>query len=294
MHGQPKRVGMVLHPRRDSAEAIAKLLGWAAGHGAAVVGLPDEVGRIGGGVEPVDAAELAGCDLLVSLGGDGTMLRAMRLSQPAGVPVLGVNLGRLGFLAEVDVPDLPAALAEVDAGRYTVETRVAVQVDFAGGSAYAFNDVALVRHPGHPVAAVEVRVEEQPFVRYAADAIIVATPTGSTAYSFSAGGPIVSPRAEGLLVIPVAPHSAFNRAVFLSAGEPVELELLGASGRLAVEADGLLAGEIQPGQCAQVYLCSRAGRVVRLGGTTFYQRARRKLRLADPAELDGAGGQPTE
>src|SRR5918993_4625461 len=124
---------MVLHPRRDSAEAIAKLLGWAAGHGAAVVGLPDEVGRIGGGVEPVDAAELAGCDLLVSLGGDGTMLRAMRLSQPAGVPVLGVNLGRLGFLAEVDVPDLPAALAEVDAGRYTVETRVAVQVDFVGG-----------------------------------------------------------------------------------------------------------------------------------------------------------------
>src|SRR5918993_1562223 len=238
---------MVLHPRRDSAEAIAKLLGWAAGHGAAVVGLPDEVGRIGGGVEPVDAAELAGCDLLVSLGGDGTMLRAMRLSQPAGVPVLGVNLGRLGFLAEVDVPDLPAAL-------------------------------------------VEVRVEEQPFVRYAADAIIVATPTGSTAYSFSAGGPIVSPRAEGLLVIPVAPHSAFNRAVFLSAGEPVELQLLGASGRLAVEADGLLAGEVRPGNCAQVFLCSRAARVVRLGGTTFYQRARRKLRLADPAELDGPAG----
>lgn len=288
MHGEPKRIGMVLHPRRDSAEATAMILGWAAGHGAELVGVPDEVARIGDGVRPVEPAELAGCDLLVSLGGDGTMLRALRLSQPAGVPVLGVNLGRLGFLAEVDVPDLPAALAEVDAGRFTVETRVAVQVDFPGGSAYAFNDVALVRHPGHPVAAVEVRVEEQPFVRYAADAIVVATPTGSTAYSFSAGGPIVSPRAEGLLVIPVAPHSAFNRAVFLSAGEPVELELLGASGPLAVEADGLLAGSVSPGDCAHVFLCSRAGRVVRLGGTTFYQRARRKLRLADPAELDAS------
>lgn len=294
MHGEPKRIGMVLHPRRDSAEATAMILGWAAGHGAELVGLPDEVGRIGAGVRPVEAAELAGCDLLVSLGGDGTMLRALRLSQPAGMPVLGVNLGRLGFLAEVDVPDLPAALAAVDAGRFTVETRTAVQVDFPAGSAYAFNDVALVRHPGHPVAAVQVRVEEQPFVRYAADAIVVATPTGSTAYSFSAGGPIVSPRAEGLLVIPVAPHSAFNRAVFLSAGEPVELELLGASGRLAVEADGLLVGEVNPGDCAHVFLCSRAGRVVRLGGTTFYQRARRKLRLADPAELDGPGGQPAE
>jgi len=202
------------------------------------------------------------------------------------VPVLGVNLGRLGFLAEIDVPELPDALAEIDAGQLTVESRVAVQVEFDGATAYAFNDVAVVRHPGQPVAAVEVKVEGQPFVRYAADAIVVATPTGSTAYSFSAGGPIVSPRAEGLLVIPVAPHSVFNRAIFLSAGEPVGLDLLPTSGRLAVEVDGLLAGTVEPGQTVRVFLCARAGRVVRLGSTTFYQRARRKLRLADPAELD--------
>ena len=286
MHG-PKRIGMVLHPQRDAAVASGAILDWADRHGAEVVGLPGEVRRIGGGVVEVDPAALQDCDLLVSLGGDGTMLRALRLSQPTGVPVLGVNLGRLGFLAEVDVPDLPAALAEVDAGHYTVETRVAAQVDFAGGTSFAFNDVALVRHPGHPVAAVEVRVEEQPFVRYAADAVIVATPTGSTAYSFSAGGPIVSPRAEGLLVIPVAPHSVFNRAVFLSPGEQVALDVLPSSGRLAVEVDGALAGGIAPGESAEVFLCARAGRVVRLGATTFYQRARRKLRLSDPAELDG-------
>lgn len=286
MHG-PKRVGVVLHPRRDPGEAVGAILDWAARHDAEVVGLPDEVDRIGAGIGEVEPDQLTGCDLLVSLGGDGTMLRALRLSQPTGVPVLGVNLGRLGFLAEVDVPDLPAALAEVDAGRYTVETRVSAQVDFGGGTSFAFNDVALVRHPGHRVAAVEVRVEGQPFVRYAADAIVVATPTGSTAYSFSAGGPIVSPRAEGLLVIPVAPHSTFNRAVFLSAGEPVGLDLLSTSGRLAVEVDGMLAGTVDPGQSVEVFLCARAGRVVRLGTTTFYQRARRKLRLADPAELDG-------
>jgi NAD+ kinase len=286
-----KQVGLVLHPRRDPDGAIPALLDWADRHDAEVVGLPGEVDRIGAGIREVQQEDLVGTDLLVSLGGDGTMLRAMRLSQPSGVPVLGVNLGRLGFLAEIDLPDLPGALAEVDAGRYTVEARVAMQADFAGGTSFAFNDVALVRHPGHPVAALEVRVEGQPFVRYAADAVVVATPTGSTAYSFSAGGPIVSPRAEGLLVIPVAPHSTFNRAVFLSAQEPVRLELLSSSGQLAVEVDGLLAGEVDPGSTVDVFLCARAGRVIRLGGTTFYQRARRKLRLADPAELDGVGGQ---
>lgn len=293
MHS-PKRVGLVLHPRRDSSEAVTAVLDWTERHGDTLVGLPGEVDRIGGGIEEVQPEQLPDCDLLVSLGGDGTMLRALRLSQPVGVPVLGVNLGRLGFLAEIDVPDLPAALAEIDAGRHTVETRVSMQVDFAGSTEFAFNDVALVRYPGHPVAAVEVTVAGQSFVRYAADAVVVATPTGSTAYSFSAGGPIVSPRAEGLLVIPVAPHSAFNRAVFLSAGEPVGLELLPRSGRLAVEVDGLLAGEVEPGQSVSVFLCSRAGRVVRLGTTTFYQRARRKLRLADPAELDAEDdGEPT-
>jgi NAD+ kinase len=285
MHS-PKRVGLVLHPRRDSSEAVQAVLDWTGRHDATVVGLPGEVDRIGYGIEEVEPDALSGADLLISLGGDGTMLRALRLSQPTGVPVLGVNLGRLGFLAEIDVPDLANALVEIDAGNSTVETRVAVQVDFDDSTAFAFNDVAVVRHPGQPVAAVEVKVEGQPFVRYAADAIVVATPTGSTAYSFSAGGPIVSPRAEGLLVIPVAPHSAFNRAVFLSAGEPVGMELLPTSGRLAVEVDGLLAGTVEPGQDLQVFLCARAGRVVRLGSTTFYQRARRKLRLADPAELD--------
>jgi NAD+ kinase len=230
MHS-PKRVGLVLHPRRDSSEAVQAILDWTGRRDATVVGLPGEVDRIGCDIEEVEPDELAGLDLLISLGGDGTMLRALRLSQPTGVPVLGVNLGRLGFLAEIDVPDLPAALAEIDAGNSTVETRVAVQVDFDDSTAFAFNDVAVVRYPGQPVAAVEVTVEGQSFVRYAADAIVVATPTGSTAYSFSAGGPIVSPRAEGLLVIPVAPHSVFNRAIFLSAGEPVGLELLTTSGR---------------------------------------------------------------
>jgi NAD+ kinase len=282
-----RNVGLVLHPRRDSAEAVASIRGWARGRGVGVLGLPEEVARIGDGVVPTDPTDLATrTDLLVSLGGDGTMLRAMRLAQPGGVPVLGVNLGRLGFLAELDVPELDAALCAVDEGRFSVEQRVAVRAAFRGSTMTAFNDVVLIRYPGESMAAVDVHVEGHRFVRYAADAVIVATPTGSTAYSFSAGGPIVSPRAEGLLVVPSAPHSTFNRALFLSRAEPLALELLPSSGRLAVEVDGALAGTVGPGEVVEVQQSEQHGKVVRLGTTTFYQRVRRKLRLTDPAELD--------
>ncbi len=122
-------------------------------------------------------------------------------------------------------------------------------------------------------------------MRYVGDAVVVSTPTGSTAYSFSAGGPIVSPKVEGLLVIPVAPHSAFNRAVMLACSESLTLELLPSSGSLALEVDGELIRTLEPGQRVDVVADVAAGSVVRLGHTTFYQRAQRKLRLSDAAEL---------
>ena len=158
---------------------------------------------------------------------------------------------------------------------------------FVGEQTVAFNDVVLVRVPGRGgSAAVELRVEGQQFLRYAADALVVSTPTGSTAYAFSAGGPIVSPSAEGLLVIPSAPHSAFNRALFLSAGEKLELHVLERSATLAVEADGRVVGYVGSGDVVDVSLLAGAARVVRLGRTTFYQRAQRRLRLTGSAEVD--------
>jgi NAD+ kinase len=212
------------------------------------------------------------------------MLRAMRLADGQHAPVLGVNLGKLGFLAEVDVPDLPAALSAIEHQDYTVEPRLAIDATVGGATVTAFNDVAAVRVPGHGSAVVAVRVGGQPFVSYAADAVIVATPAGSTAYSFSAGGPIMSPSVEALLVTPAAPHSAYNRGVVLSVTDPVTLELLETSGRLAVEVDGIVSCYAGPGQ--SIDLVSRPGgaRVVRLGRTTFYERARRKLRITDSAE----------
>ncbi len=151
--------------------------------------------------------------------------------------------------------------------------------------ATAFNDVAVVRYPGQPTAQVAVRAAGHPFVSYAADAVVVATPTGSTAYSFSAGGPIVSPEVEALLVTPAAPHSAYNRGLVVSVHDSLELELLPASGRLAIEVDGEIAGNVGPGDVIRMQPRPGAAHVVRLGRSTFYERARRKLRLADSAEI---------
>src|SRR6266481_901010 len=210
-------VGMVLHPRRDSAEAVAAVLDWATRRRIQVIGIEAEIKRLNCAATGVTDAELGRrADLLVSLGGDGTMLRAMRLADRQTCPVLGVNLGKLGFLAEVDVPDLPDALSAVDAHDFTVEPRLAIDAIVGDQIFTAFNDVAVVRFPGQPTARVAVRAGGHPFVRYAADAIVVATPAGSTAYSFSAGGPIVSPAVEALLVTPAAPHSAYNRGLVVS------------------------------------------------------------------------------
>jgi NAD+ kinase len=289
-------VGIVLHPLRDSAEAVTAILGWAGIRGARVLGIADEIRRLRCAAVPVPAGELGRrCDLLVSLGGDGTMLRAMRLADGGKAPVLGVNLGKLGFLPEVDVPALPDALSAIAERRYTVEPRLAVDAEMHGRTVTAFNDVAVVRVPGQGGSgAVSVRVDGLPFVSYAADAVVVATPTGSTAYSFSAGGPIVSPSVEALLVTPAAPHSAFNRGLVLSIHDALALDVLAPSGRLAVEVDGHVSGYVEPG--ARVVLRPRPGaaHVVRLGRTTFYERARRKLRLMGSAEVETtpAGSRP--
>ena len=279
-------VGMVLHPRRDSAEAVAAVLDWATRRSIQVIGIDTEIQRLNCAAVAVSDAELGRrADLVVSLGGDGTMLRAMRLADRHRAPVLGVNLGKLGFLAEVDVPDLPDALTAVDAQDFTVEPRLAIDAIIGDQIVTAFNDVALVRFPGQPTARVSVRAGGHPFVSYAADAIVVATPAGSTAYSFSAGGPIVSPAVEALLVTPAAPHSAYNRGLVLSLRDSLALEVLPDSGSLAVEVDGQLATAVGPGDRIEMQPRPGAAHVVRLGRTTFYERARRKLRLADSAEI---------
>ena len=191
-------VGLLLHPERDCGGAVASVLDWADQRGIEVLGIDSELSRLACSATPVAAEELRQrADLLVSMGGDGTMLRAMRLADGQRFPVLGVNLGKLGFLAEVDVPELADALSAIDAHDFSTEPRLAVDAVIGDQVITAFNDVAFVRFPGQKIGAVAVRAAGHPFVSYAADAIVVATPTGSTAYSFSAGGPDRQPGGRG-------------------------------------------------------------------------------------------------
>jgi NAD+ kinase len=286
-----RSIGVLVHPRRDATAMLECLAHWAERHGKPVRGLDDPGTHYPPSVERVADAEVAvNASLVIAMGGDGTILRAIKLATLHGVPVLGVNLGRLAFLAEVDLDELPAALDAIERDEFQVEERSTLSLDTAeccvdGLPAVGFNDAALTRVPGYGPLALAVEVEGEVFGRYTADALVVATPTGSTAYSFAAGGPIVSPRHQGLLVTPVAPHAAFDRAVFLHREEGLRVHVLERSAPVLIEVDGQRTAQLRPGDAVVLRVGERPARVMRFQQTGFYERARRKLQLVDSSEL---------
>jgi NAD+ kinase len=277
------RIGLVLHPARDCSPAIGQVAAWTSTHGVELIAAADDVARLGvAGVTAVSPEELATTsDALIALGGDGTLLGAMRLvaDRPRSVPVLGVNFGRLGFLAEVEGRDLAAALEAVAEGRATTESRSCRVVRRDGAEHFAFNDAVLARVPGAGLVRATMSVAGQPYGHYTCDALILASPMGSTAYSYAAGGPVVSPAAAGVLVTPSAPLNGISRSVFLGPAEELLLELTGGSP--AVELDGVLAGRLEPGARIEVSLRQDAGRLVRIEGSRAAARSRVKLSLLD-------------
>jgi len=285
----PRRLALALHPRRDVTEALERVVNWAAEAGIDLVGRDDP--RLPGTILRRPDGDLAcDCDLVLALGGDGTMLGAMRLAASHGVPVLGVNLGRLGYLTEVDGRNLPDALGAVARGRYAVEERFALRAEWLGDDGaprerVAYNDVVLSRVPGRGQAALGLSVDGQLLVRYASDGVIAATPGGSTGYSFAAGGPIVSPQTRATIVTPDSPHGLFNRAVVLGDDERLGIEVLPTSAPIALEVDGQLLGRLERGEAITVAPHDTPALVVRLGSAGFAERARRKLGIRDPANL---------
>jgi NAD+ kinase len=243
----------------------------------------EDAGRVPDGVRPIPESEVAATvDALVALGGDGTMLGALRLAAGRPVPVLGVNLGHLGFLVEVEPSELDGALDRLEAGEFEIEDHPALLMH-AGDEekAVGFNDVALARIPGDGAVQATLAVDGRPSGRYRCDALICATPIGSTAYSYAAGGPVVSPALDAIIVSPAAPMAGISRPMIVGPMEPLSLELLADSGSPALEVDGMVLRRARPGERFDVSLRPGAGQVVRLDVDRFQRRNQVKLSLLD-------------
>jgi NAD+ kinase len=278
-----KRVGIVSHPGRPAAiEAAARLAAAIEGAGAGAVGLTDAG-------EP-DAS----LDLVVSVGGDGTFLRAAFAASHAGCPVLGVKVGRLGFLTEVEPDDaLPLVLA-VLGGSARVEPRLALTAEAVAGAAmppqWGLNEVMVEKRARHRLVRLAVRVDGAYVTTFSADGVIVASPTGSTAYSFSARGPIVSPGVGSLVLTPIAAHMVFDRSFVLDPTSQVELEVLGDEPAV-LSADGRQGLELPVGATVRIRASSRPAQLVRRDDAPgFLSLVREKFGLPGvPDERPGRG-----
>ncbi|WP_027345644.1 NAD kinase [Hamadaea tsunoensis] len=288
MNGRPGREALlVTHTgRKDSTEHARTVAGdlLAAGFGVRVIA--DEVEDLDmPGVTPVTGPDAArGVEIVFALGGDGTLLRAAELARPCGAPLLGINLGRVGFLAEAEFDDLDQAVRDVVAGEYTVDSRLTLDVVAELGGAeiarsFALNEVTVEKNSREHMLEVLVDVDGRPLSRYGCDGVVCATPTGSTAYAFSAGGPVVWPEVEALLLVPISAHALFSRplvtaptSTFLITVEPY------ASGALMC-CDGRRTFDLPPGARVTVRRGELPVRVVRLRQRPFTDRLVAKFGL---------------
>jgi NAD+ kinase len=281
---------LVAHHDRLEAAALARLAAtWLAEHGHTAWMMPEDAG-------PLDLLDLVSerrpesAGLALSLGGDGTMLRAVKMLGDAGVPIIGVNVGLLGYLTEVEPPALTMALqrwaAGSKAGEWRIEERMMLDATLRrSGSDHsetwtALNEAVVEKQEAGHTVRLLVRIDGAAFTSYAADGLIIATPTGSTAYSLSARGPVVSPKHRALLLTPVSPHMLFDRSLVLDPDEEVEIEVSGHRAA-ALSIDGQTAASLAEGDTVVVRASKSVARFVRFGERRFHQILKTKFGLAD-------------
>jgi NAD+ kinase len=280
-------VGLLVHPTHEDAARLAREAAtWLLERGHEVR-LPENDAPVAGLERhacPVDTFT-KGLDLAVSLGGDGTMLRTVDTVADDDVPVLGVNLGHLGYLTEVEPAQLRDALTGFFAGEHRIERRMRMAVDVsaravAPGVRPALNEAVLSRTPHGQIARVLVTVDGEPFTTYSADAMIVATPTGSTAYAWSAGGPLVDPSHEALLLTPVAAHMLFDRSLVLPPTACIRLEVADTR-PVDLSVDGRSLGTLGEGDAVTCTAAPNPARLVSFGRRSFLGILKAKFGLAE-------------
>ena len=271
------RIGLVVHGHLTGAQEYAQRAALLLEALGATVLAEDGVAARMPGVTPFSAA-LEAPEALISLGGDGTILRGVQYALKWDAPLLGVNLGRKGFLAEIEPQDMEEALKRLVAGEYKLEERPLLAVDFGGETWLALNDVVVSRGGYARLIGVTTRVGEEMAGRYLADGVIVATPTGSTGYSLSAGGPIIAPGVDCMVITPICAHSLQHRPCVVGGSAVIRLELDDDDEQTAcLQVDGQSRAELTAGMTVEISRSSKRVRFIRMQPEQFFGVVRGKL-----------------
>lgn len=284
-----RSVAILLNADKESAVLLARdLVPWLQARGIEVLAERTAANAIGHPDLAREATDLAHADFAIVMGGDGTLLRASHLMAPAGVPMFAIRFGSFGFLADTEPQHAIPALEKVLAGEYHVDERLMLQasIERAGENMQdippALNDVVIAKGPLARMLKLDTHVSGKYISTYAADGLIVATPTGSTAYSLSAGGPLVAPGLSTILITPICPHTLNARSLLVCSRESVEVAVESSSGDMVMlTVDGQLGIPLEPGDKVSVREAAHKARLISLGAATFYDKLQTRLRWGD-------------
>lgn len=244
--------------------------------GIKVVAEDDKAAQIG--AKPLSEVDPKEVRFLISMGGDGTILRLSHQYSHIDAPILGINLGHLGFMADVPVHDIYPSLADLLKGAYTIDERLILQATHpTQGSLLAVNDVVVHRAKNYSLIEFSILVDGTYINTFVADGIVIATPNGSTAYSLAAGGPILSPTLDAVVLTPICPHTISNRPIVLPADRKIEVEYLSAYDPIEVRADGLEAFSMKSHETLTIQRSSKKFKLVNLSRHEYFSTLRTKL-----------------
>jgi NAD+ kinase len=285
-----KRIGVVVKPHQpDALETLCRLTTWLNERGIALVGLP-EIEResiehkTGCAVEVVDDSEIAKqVDLMLVLGGDGTMIATARMVGDTEVPVMGVNYGGLGYLAEFPLDDLFPALEGVFAGKYRIQQRLMLSVELWRGPEMVtrnrvLNDVVVNKSALARIIEIEAYLNQQVVNLFRADGLIVATPTGSTAYNLSAGGPIIFPSMSAVVITPICPFTLSNRPIVVPDDSEIEVRLVTENEEVALTLDGQVGFDLQAADRVVIRKSKTMFNLVQPPNRNYFDVLRNKLK----------------
>jgi len=221
------------------------------------------------------------CNVVLSFGGDGTMLSTARAVGAAETPILGVNFGGLGYLTEISPEELKDRFKDFLAGRYSIETRMLLEVDVEhngeSNKYHALNDIVLDKGPITRIIKLRINIDGEYFNTYYADGLVISTPTGSTGYSLSAGGPILEPTMKGIIINPICPHTLAHRPIVITADKTIEIETDPERQRQVFVCDGFMEQKVGPGAKIIIKRSDRVVKLIRMKGSFFYSVLREKL-----------------